>query len=94
LIQEELVSQELRVPDSWLKQAAAREIVRIWANGDAQNFVLRIDVWRDPAAWGLLLVDLARHIAKAYAQKYGGSVDEVLARVKEGIDAEFSSPSE
>ena len=49
--------------------STAVEVLRVWAepNG-AQQFALKT-TWNDPGAWGLLLVDTARHVAKAYTQE-------------------------
>jgi hypothetical protein len=48
--------------------------------------------WDDPGAWGLLLVDIARHAAQAYARN-GVGRDQALARIKELFDAEWSRPT-
>jgi hypothetical protein len=47
----------------------------------------------DPAAWGLALVDIARHAAKAYALNGTLQEDAALARIKQAFDAEWSSPT-
>ena len=47
----------------------------------------------DPAAWGIALVDLARHAAKAYALNGKLAEDAALARIKQAFDAEWSSPT-
>jgi len=69
------------------------EMVRVWAApNDGQQIVLRT-MWSDPAAWGLLLVDIARHAAKAY-EREGRDPAEVLARIREGFDAEWVVPTD
>jgi len=52
---------------------------------------LRPATWKDPAAWGLMLVDLARHVANSYEQNEGRDRQEVLARIKAGFDADWPS---
>ena len=70
----------------------ALEILRVWATpGAPQQLTLRT-CWKDPAAWGLLLVDVARHAAQAY-QRDGQDPEQVLARIRAGFDAEWSSPT-
>jgi len=49
--------------------------------------------WKDAGAWGLLLADIARHAAKAYANK-GQNAAEVLARIQQLMNAEFSGPTD
>jgi len=65
----------------------------VWAvNNNAQHFVIKPDVWSDPAAWGLLLVDIARHVARGLATS-SQSEAEVLARIKSGFDVEWEQPT-
>jgi hypothetical protein len=70
------------------------EIARIWAAGGKQHVTLATKLWEDPAAWGLMLVDLARHVANAYVETEGRVSAEVLERIKQGFDAEWSSPTD
>jgi len=48
--------------------------------------------WDDPGAWGLLLVDIARRAAQAYARD-GVQRARALARIKELFDAEWARPT-
>jgi len=47
----------------------------------------------DPAAWGIAIVDIARHAAKAYGLNGSFAEDAALARIKQALDAEWSSPT-
>jgi hypothetical protein len=69
-------------------------LVRVWAASGKQHLALATGLWDDPAVWGMMLVDLARHIARAYEQSKGLDGDEVLARIREGMDAEWSVDSD
>jgi Domain of unknown function (DUF5076) len=88
------MTHELRIPEEVLNDSEARELLRVWISGDVQRFALRPDAWSDPAAWGLLLVDLARQVVRGYVQKLGGDPEAVLARIKEGFDAEWTVPTD
>jgi hypothetical protein len=80
-------------PPPLAKNRDAVEIVRVWAAlNDGQQITLRTN-WSDPAAWGLLLVDIARHVTLAY-EREGRDPAETLARIREGFDAEWSSPTD
>ena len=83
-------TNELAVPPSAARDRSAVEIGRIWLVGGDQHVVLRSDVWEDPAAWGLLLVDLAKHVANTYQQSDGRAIQETLSRIKAGFDTEWS----
>jgi len=79
----------------------AREILRVWLdcspNDDAYNkFVLLPKISKDPAAWGLILVDIARQVANAYAESEPQNENIysfVLNRIKELFDAEWDYPT-
>ncbi|HUE41156.1 MAG TPA: DUF5076 domain-containing protein [Chthoniobacterales bacterium] len=73
--------------------STAVEVVRVWAApGSPQQIILRT-TWKDAGAWGLMLVDIARHAAKAYA-KEGQDPASVLARIHELFEAEWSAPTD
>lgn len=83
----------LGIPDVVKNDGAAFEVLRVWASpSNPQTFTLQV-AWQDPAAWGLLLVDVARHVSIAYAQQ-GRDEGEVLARIKEMWDAEWNNPTD
>ena len=74
--------------------AKALELVRVWASGGKQQVALRADAWEDSAAWGIMLVDLARHVARAVEQLHGHSQAQTLARIRAGLDAEWAAPTD
>ena len=51
-------NNEISIPSDLKIKNNTKEIIRIWIENDKQKFYLKTDVWEDPAAWGLLLVDL------------------------------------
>ena len=84
----------LSIPDTVSEDSDAAEIARVWAASGKQHISLRVGVWKDPAAWGVFLVDLARHAANAYQQDEGRDRQHVLSRIKEGFNAEWDSPTD
>jgi len=50
--------------------------------------------FEEPDMWGLLLVDIARHAARAYAQESTYTEEEALARVIEMFEAEIARPTD
>lgn len=71
----------------------ATEVLRVWAApGSPQQLTLRT-TWQDAGAWGLLLVDVARHAAAAYASE-GKDPKVVLTRIRELFDAEWGNPTD
>jgi hypothetical protein len=83
---------ELPIPS--VAAADATEIARVWVDGDQQHLTLRVDVWDDPAAWGVLFADIARHVASALQEEEGRDPGATLARIKLGFDAELQRPTD
>jgi hypothetical protein len=52
-----------------------------------------ITTWKDAGAWGLLLADIARHAASAYANE-GQNRAEALGKIRQLLDAEFYRPTD
>ena len=84
---------ELAVPVSVDTAERSMELLRVWlVDGDAK-IILTPNLWKDPASWGLLLVDLARHLSIHY-QSIGLSKEESLERIKAGFEAEWNNPTD
>ncbi len=86
--------KELSIPPDVGTDRQARELVRVWAAHGEQHVSLDVNAWPDPAAWGLLLVDLAHHVANAYADSRGLDPVVTLARIREAFEAELNSPTD
>jgi Domain of unknown function (DUF5076) len=50
--------------------------------------------FEEPEMWGLLLVDIARHAARAYARESNYTEDEALTRIIEMFEAEIARPTD
>ncbi|MGC2086161.1 MAG: DUF5076 domain-containing protein [Bradyrhizobium sp.] len=50
--------------------------------------------FEEPDVWGLLLVDVARHAARAYARESDYSEEEALQRIVEMFEAELARPTD
>ncbi len=84
---------ELNTPPVADSNPDSFEVLRVWAApGTSQQLTINT-CWDDPAAWGLLLADIARHAARAYEHQ-GLDRAEVLDRILEGFDAERSLPTD
>ena len=84
--------EELEVPEVVLRSRERAELARIWLADGSQVAVISERLWSDPGVWGLMLVDLAKHVAQAYAQ-HGTPSDLALKKIKEAMDAEWASPT-
>ena len=78
----------LEAPPIAQSETDAVEVLRVWAAAEGPQQVVLRTKWEDPGAWGLLLVDVARHVALAYAAE-GHDSTVVLARIRQLFDAEW-----
>ena len=85
---------ELDIPPIAASDPKGLELARIWAARGRQHVCLRTDLWKDPTTWGLMLVDLARHVANAYEQTGRGSREDILAKIKNGFEMEWGHPTD
>ena len=69
------------------------EVLRVWVARESPHQITLRTTWKDPGAWGLLLVDVARHAAQAYASE-GQDPKVVVARIRELFDDEWSAPTD
>ena len=72
----------------------AIEIARIWAAHGKQHVHIRTGIWPDAGSWGIMLVDLARHVANAYEQDGRGDYFDVLGQIRRMFEAEWDSPTD
>jgi hypothetical protein len=84
----------LLIPGAAKKDPKSFELLRVWVANHGQHVSLRAGVWDDPAAWGLMLADLARHIANSYQEDEGLDRLQVLHRIKAALNAELASPTD
>ena len=86
-------ANELLIPEAAQRDGNSLEIIRVWVAGGNQHFTLRVGLWEDPAAWGLLLADLARNVAASYEQD--ASLDRLasLDRIKLAFNTEIKHPT-
>lgn len=75
------------------KDADAFEVLSVWTKPDGANQFVLYPTWGDPGAWGLLLVDIAGHVARAYAESGTMTEAKARARIYELFQAEWNHPT-
>jgi Domain of unknown function (DUF5076) len=89
------VEKVLTIPEEAQKDKASFEVLRVWIANQAQHVSIRSGAWEDPFAWGIVLADLARHIALAHQlQNEGADSEAFLNRLLEGFEAEIENPTD
>lgn len=83
------MKNQLEIPRGVAGDAKAFELVRAWvAEGDL-HVSLQMGGWDDPTAWGVVLADLLRHVARFYAEQKRLNPEQTIARVRDAMDAEL-----
>ncbi|MCC6981896.1 MAG: DUF5076 domain-containing protein [Bauldia sp.] len=85
--------KELSVPAGAHTAAEAEEVLRAWIVDGGLHVSLR-RAFDDPATWGILLVDIARHAARIFAREGVCSEAEALDAVHSMFEAEWNRPTD
>jgi hypothetical protein len=85
--------KEQPLPPDVIGRADATEVLRAFVV-DGGLSIAFTRAFEEPDMWGLLLVDIARHAARAYAKESGCTEDEALARIIEMFEAEIARPTD
>ncbi len=82
---------ELAVPPD-AREKGGTEVLRCFVvdGGLSISFTA---AFKDPAMWGMLLVDVARHAARAYEREGLASEDEALAAMRGLLEEEWERPT-
>jgi hypothetical protein len=85
--------KEQPLPPDVIGRDDATEVLRAFVV-DGGLSIAFTRAFEEPDMWGLLLVDIARHAARAYAQESSYTEDEALARVVEMFESEIARPTD
>ncbi|HET7458922.1 MAG TPA: DUF5076 domain-containing protein [Gemmatimonadaceae bacterium] len=86
--------RQLGIPPIPSADPSSFEVARIWMSGGNQHVALAVNEADDPAAWGIMLADLARHVANAYSQFGTHSKEDAMHRVLALFAAELQRPTD
>ncbi|MGD0848207.1 DUF5076 domain-containing protein [Bradyrhizobium sp.] len=85
--------KEQPLPPDVMGRDDATEVLRAFVV-DGGLSIAFTRAFEEPDMWGLLLVDIARHAARAYAQESSYTEEEALARVVDMFEAEIDRPTD
>src|SRR4051812_4236220 len=90
------VAKSLPVPTDVAADPDAVEMIRAWIADGALQCSLRIGAgeFAAPAAWGVLLADVARHVANAHHERDQAKVDVTISAIVEAFEDELARPSD
>ena len=81
------------LPPDVMDREDATEVLRAFVV-DGGLSIAFTRAFEEPEMWGLLLVDIARHAARAYARESGFTEDEAMTRIIEMFEAEIARPTD
>jgi hypothetical protein len=85
--------QALNPPPHLRDTASGNEVMRAAVNEGELHFSF-IRAFNDPAAWGLLFVDAARHVARVYAHEKLCTEDEAIEKMRAAFEEGIRQPPE
>ena len=85
---------ELAPPPNAITNAEAKEFLRAWAVNGALHVSLLPEAWGQPAAWGIVLADVVRHVADAYQKSEGRDRNKTAQEIYAMFIAEFRAPTD
>jgi hypothetical protein len=84
--------EALNVPPAAMEQGGV-EVLRAVIVDGALHVSLR-RAFDDPEAWGMLIADITRHVARIYATEDKFREEETIERVRALYDAEMDAPTD
>jgi Domain of unknown function (DUF5076) len=85
--------KEQPLPPDVIGRDDATEILRAFVL-DGGLSIAFTRAFEEPDMWGLLLVDVARHAARAYARESDTTEDEAFRRIVDMFEAEIARPTD
>jgi hypothetical protein len=87
--------RQLQIPPAAYDDEQSGEVLRAWIINQGLHVSLTPSAFGDDGGtWGLLLVDIARHVARAMHAETGVDQETTLAAIKAMLDAEWDAPTE
>lgn len=76
----------------------ATEMLRLWVVNKNLDVVINIGIYEEAGydeaeAWGVIISDFARHVARALAQRFSKNEEQELAKIRDSFVREMSGPS-
>lgn len=90
---------ERPIPTAAQRDAASVEMLRVWVAEKQLHCSLKIGMYRDgmgvdeELAWGTILADAARHIARALHPENADEERAALQKILRGLNEELTAPT-
>ena len=94
------MAKSLPIPAPAARDPRSVEMVRTWIAEGKLHVALNVGFWEQPArgvderdAWGVLMADMARHLANAHEEAYGRDPRETLVMTCKAFEREIGKPT-
>jgi hypothetical protein len=93
-----VIVNEMVIPPAAQRDPQAMEIIRVWIAERGLHTSVRIGVYKEnrvpeQKAWGIILADTARHVARGFADESEFGEEEILAAIKKSFLEELGDPT-
>ncbi|WP_343715393.1 DUF5076 domain-containing protein [Inquilinus sp.] len=90
--------KELRIPDAAKRDPKSTEMLRVWIAEQGLHCALKFGIyegsgWEEEDAWGTILADTARHVARALDLHAPGRHPGALAKIRAKFLDELDDPT-
>ena len=85
--------KEQPLPPDVMGRDDAAEVLRAFVVDGGLSIAFQ-RAFEDPEMWGMLLVDIARHAARAYADETSYTAEEALTLIVDMFEAEIARPTD
>jgi hypothetical protein len=85
---------QLAIPPKAIADRESAEMLRAWIAAGGLHCTMRVGTWNDAGNWGILLADVARHIANATEEADGTPSPDTLARIRLLFNIELDHPTD
>jgi hypothetical protein len=82
----------LHIPPAAMEQGGVEVLRAVIVDGGLHVSLRR--AFDDAEAWGMLIADVTRHVARIYSKESRLSEDQVIERIRSIYDAEMDTPSD
>lgn len=88
----------LVLPPAAQRDNNAIQMLSAWIAEDGLHCSMNVGLWRvegrdEPAAWGVLLADVVRHLASAIESQHGVDANDVIADIVDSLNQELENPT-
>jgi hypothetical protein len=85
--------KEQPLPPDVIGRDDATEVLRAFVLDGGLSIAFQ-RAFEEPEMWGMLLVDIARHAARAYSRESDYTEEEALGRIVEMFESEIARPTD